>query len=96
MSLARLGETDRGEEIVDDARPVVVRGWRRGGGGGGQAGVEVRRGRRAGRDLCLASSAWLEIGTGSSGLGADTRPTFPTYITTVILTRSREYFNALP
>ena len=31
MSLARLGETDRGEEIVDVTRPVVVRGCRSGG-----------------------------------------------------------------
>ena len=65
VSLARLGETDRGEEIVDDARLVVV-------GGTGQAG-------RGWRMLCvraMASSTWLKIGAGSSGLGTNTRPTF--------------------
>ena len=39
VSPARLGETDSGEAIVDDARLVVVRGCGPGGGGGpGEAG----------------------------------------------------------
>ena len=39
VSLVRLGETDSGEEIVDDARLVIVQGCRPGGGGEpGEAG----------------------------------------------------------
>lgn len=84
VALVRLGETDRGEEIVDDARPIFVRGCRSGGGGGpGETGG------------CFVFEQWpLLLGwklvQGLLALAQTQDLHFPLALQQ--LTRSREYF----